>query len=285
MPVSIAIPCVFQNVECECTYSTIPGPGTATVVATKVGNDFQFYALRGLAGTTVVQNLIDNTVDITAGGAAATLQSAYDNGNTIVIDTVPVDILASNEPALNIHDPGPTGLFSITSTATNGTANVVNNSTSGFQLNPSVSNLVAPSPLDPYMQLLVTAPPNVASRTGTMTSALNIGAAGNANDVYRFTPSSTPANTVSMFDIDVVGYSPALTSSFAIKAVAKLAPASPSPVLLTSVSNSIDPALLGLSIDVRYTANTIHFDLIGGPNPGATAYIVRTDVRQVVLTY
>ena len=288
MSTPISAPCVFSipTVDCDCTYSTVPGLSTATTVATKVGDDFRFYGLRGIGGTTVTQNLVDNTIDI-GGGGAATLQIAYNNGNVITTaGTLPVEIIADGgQPALNIHDGGPTGLFAITSTAVRGIANIVDYSKSGLQFNPPVSNTTTPSPLDPYMQLLVTAPTEATSRTDTIVSAANIGAAVDSNDVYRFTPASTPANTVSMFDIDIVGYSPLLGASFAIKAIAKLAPASPSPVLLTSTSNSVDPALTGLSIDVRYSTNTIHFNLIGGPTPGATAYIVRSDVRQVVLTY
>ena len=122
---SSSAPCIFATPECECTYSTIPGPFTATTVAVKVGNDFPFYGLRGVGGTTVTQNLVTNTIDIAGGGGGSvSLQSAYDNGNTIVTTgLLPVDIQASGgQPALNIHDAGPTGLFSITSTATQGDA-------------------------------------------------------------------------------------------------------------------------------------------------------------------
>jgi hypothetical protein len=290
MSTPLSAPCKFEypQVDCNCTYSTVVGapPADATTVATKVGDDFQFYGLRGIGGITVTQNLIGGTIDISgAGGGPATLQSAYNNGNTIVVaGGNPVDIQSSGvQPALNVHDAGPTGLFSITSAGINGSANIVNNSVSGFQLNPAVSNATVPNATDPFLQLLTSAPPDVLTRNGTMVSALNIGAAVNTNDVFRFTPAVTPANTVTLIDLDVVGYAASLTSSFAIKAIAKLAPGSPTQVLLTSTANSIDPALVGLSIDVRYTSNTIHFSLLGGPL--GTQYLVRNSARITVLTF
>ena len=135
MSTPVTAPCVFTipAAPCDCTYSTVAGPSNATVVATKVGDDFQFYGLRGLGGTTITQNVGTGTIDITGGGGGvATLQTAYDNGNTITTaGGLAVDIQASGaQPALNVHDAGPTGLFSITSTALSGTANIVNNSTS-----------------------------------------------------------------------------------------------------------------------------------------------------------
>lgn len=283
-------PCVYAipDVDCDCTYSTIApvvGP-IGTVVATKVLDDFRFYGLRGLGGTTITQNLANNTVDISSGGAGTvTLQNAYDNGFSITTaGSNPVEIIAPvNQPALSVRDTGAIPYLTINNSGVSGLGNVLVSTGSGLQFRTSPGGVLAPTSLSPYMQLIVDSNPDAATDTATMQSAATIGTALDANDVFRYTPTTTPANTVTLFDIDVVGYSSALGATFAIKALAKLAPVSPNQVVLISTSSTIDPALAGLSVDVRYTSNTLHLSLIGGPL-GAN-YLVRASARLTMLTF
>lgn len=283
-------PCVYSIpvVDCDCTYSTIApvvGP-IGTVVATKVLDDFQFYGLRGLGGTTITQNLANNTVDISSGGAGTvTLQNAYDNGFSITTaGSNPVEIIAPiNQPALSVRDTGPIPYLTINNSGVPGLGNVLVSTGSGLQFRTSPGGVLAPTSLSPYMQLIVGANPNSATDTATMQSAVNIGSALDSNDVFRYTPATTPANTVTLFDIDIVGYSSALASTFAIKALAKLAPVSPNQVVLISTSNTVDAPLAGLAVDVRYTSNTLHLSLIGGPL--GVDYLVRSSARLTTLTF
>jgi hypothetical protein len=70
MSPSVDAPCSFSFpvTDCNCTYSTtpavLPAVITASVVGTKVGDDFRFFGFRGLGGTTVVQNNATNTIDL-----------------------------------------------------------------------------------------------------------------------------------------------------------------------------------------------------------------------------
>jgi hypothetical protein len=281
--------CFAQStIPCNCTYSTvvpIAGAFSATTVATKVGNDFQFYGLLGVGGTSVLLNPATNIIEINGGGGGATLQTAYNAGNTIVTaGGLPVSIQATNQPALVVRDAGPTGLFSITPTVA-GDATIVFSNESGIRLNNPIA-AAAPTSQDPLSQIVAFAPPTAVNVASTVTAAANIGAAVPANYVYSYTPPvTTPANSVSRVKIQVVGYTAGSNSMFSFEVNARLAPGSAQQVLLGNVSSELDVALAALTIDVIYTANTINFALVGGPNPGVTTYLVRGSAIATVLQY
>lgn len=283
--------CFAQStIPCDCTYSTvvpIAGAFSATTVATKVGDDFQFYGLLGVGGTTVLLNPATNIIEINGGGGGggATLQTAYNGGNTIVTaGGLPVSIQANNQPALIVRDSGLTGLFNITPTVL-GDADVVFSNESGIKLNNPIA-AIAPTSQDPLSQINAFAPPSAVNVASTVTSAVNIGAALPANYVYSYTPPTTnPVSTVTRVKIQVVGYSAGTASAFSFEVNARLAPGLVQQVLLGNISSELDPALATLTIDVLYTANTINFALIGGPNPGVTTYLVRGSAIATILQY
>lgn len=282
------VPCYTQsNIPCDCTYSTVvplAGNFSATVVATKVGDDFQFYGLLGINGTTVLRNPATNIIEINGSGGVS-LQTAYNNGNTIVTaGGLPVSIQATASPALVVRDAGPTGLFSITPTVV-GDANITFSNQSGIRIHNPIA-AAAPTSQDPLSQILSFAPPSAVAVGSTVTAAANIGAATPANYVYSFTPPvTTPANTVSRVKIQVVGYTAGTNSMFSFEVNARLAPGSAQQVLLGNISSELDPALVTLTIDVVYSANTLNFALIGGPTPGVTTYLVRGTAIATVLQY
>lgn len=284
MSVPITAPCNYQaNANtCDCTFSSL-GNG-APVTATKVLDDFQFYSIRGLGGITVTPNPGNGTVDISGGApGVASLQTAYNNGFSIAVAASnPVDISGSNvspQTALLVHDASPLG-FSVATTNVTGSPDVEVTSMTGLAIHPPLTNVAAPVSADPLLQLTAGASPNAVLVTDTIASAANIGSATAANDVYSHLGA---ANEVTMFDVDIVGYSAALSASFSIKAIGKLSPSSVIPVMLTSTANSIDAALVGISVDVRYTSNTLHISLIGGPV--GVQYLIRNSARLTVLRF
>jgi hypothetical protein len=284
------VPCYALNdIPCNCTYSTVvplAGAFTATVVATKVGDDFPFYGLVGVGGTSVLLNPATNIIEISGGGAGGgSLQTAYNVGNTIITaGGLPVSIQSTAAPALVVRDAGPTGLFSITSTVP-GDANIVFSNQSGITLNNPIA-AAAPTSQDPLAQVLTFAPPSAVAVGSTITAAANIGAATPANYVYSYTPPvTTPATSVSRVKIQVVGYTAGTNSMFSFEVNARLAPGSAQQVLLGNINSELDAALATLTIDVAYTANTLNFALIGGPTPGVTTYLARGSAIATVLQY
>lgn len=286
-------PCFIQtDFPCDCTYSTIAGAFTATTVATKVGNDFQFYGLRGINGATVLLN--GSVIEISGGGASsASLQTAYNNGNQIVISgNGPVDIRATSAPAFTVHDTTATGLFSIDTTpyANTGDAIIRFSNRSGIKINSPIQ-LLAPTYQDPYSNILSFAPPTAATVTSTIVAAASIGAATSANSIFQYNVSNvvpavpTPANTVTRIKIQVVGNATNVAGMFSFEVNARLAPGSVQQVLLGSVSSEIDPSLATLTVDVKYSSNTIDFMLIGGPNPGTTTYLARGTAIITMMQY
>lgn len=261
------------GIPCECEYDTLPGAFTATTVATKVDDTFFFRGLAGINGTTVTQN--GNIIEIDGGGGNTSLQTAYDNGNTIVTaNTLPVDIIGNGQPLLNVHDSGDTGLFSIVATTT-GDANIVFNNSSGILFNPPTNNTSVPTVADPYTRILSDAPPSVLTNTGLIPAAVSSGAATVTNSAFLFT---APVNTsVHTIDILVTGVN-ATPSSFSFHLLVKFAPSGVSPVLTSITSSSVDALLVGLTIVPVVSANDINFMLVGGPNPGTPQYLVRSHV-------
>jgi len=275
-----------DDLPCDCTYSTVAGVFTATTVATKVGNDFQFYGLRGINGATVTLN--GTVIEISGGGASsASLQTAYNNGNQIIIaGSLPVDIQTVGQSAFRIRDGGNTGIMQVTSNGfAAGDSLVQFSNRSGIRINPPVAN-AAPTYFDPYTNILSFAPPSgviVSTTTPIGAPANSIVYSYNLASILPAIPS--PAATVTRVKIQIVGYSPSLTAMFSMEVNARLAPQSTQQALLGNISTELDPALAGLTVDVAYTANNINFVLIGGPNPGVTSYTVRGTAIITMMEY
>jgi hypothetical protein len=276
--------CLAQdNLPCDCTYSTLPGPFTATTVATKVGDDFRFRGLVGINGTVVQEN--GDVIEIDGSGVG-TLQTAYDGGNTILVaGGFPVDIQSvTTQSILNVRDNGLGGLFEITKTgvpaANDATIRFANES--GILFNNPIGNLT-PTVNDPFTRLQVAANPLAVNTTSTIVSSAALpGAAGN------FIHSATfAANTVNSIDIVITGVATGglSPSSFTAKLLVKFAPGSAIPVLISTSDYAVDATLTDLNVGVASVGNVVNFVLIGGPNVGVQPYIVRNFISTGTLTY
>jgi hypothetical protein len=271
-------PCFHQNsLPCDCTYSTPALAYDATAVMTKVGEDFPFRAFNGIGGVVVTQNA--DTIDIDGSNiAGGSLQSAYDGGNTILTaGGLPVDIEANNMPALNIHDAGPTGLFSVTSTAP-GDADIVLSNASGLTLNSPVQ-LLAPTTLDPLSNIFVAHTPTAVNNLSTITSVANPLLSAPANYVYSYIAPS--ANTVNHVRLHAVGVT-AANESFSIEATVKFAPSGATPIIAISNSVAADLPLGGITIDYTFAGSQLNFVLID--NLGPITARVQSLVMATVLT-
>lgn len=91
----------------EYTFS-MNGIGAAVVgerIETPLGFDFQFNPIIAGAGVNISQPVIPGPITITAGaGATATLQSAYDNGQTINMTSGPIQISGNDIVQFNNTD-------------------------------------------------------------------------------------------------------------------------------------------------------------------------------------
>lgn len=278
--------CLAQNeLPCDCTYSTVAGVFTATTVATKVGDDFQFYGLTGVGGTTV--NLVGSVIEIDGGGGGGvTLQLAYNGGNTIAVaGGLPVDISAAGaQSLLNVHDAGLGGLFEITKTGVPAVNDAIIRfaNESGILFNNPIGNL-APTVNDPFTRLQVAANPLAVNTTSTITASAALPGAG-VNTIYSAT---FAANTVNSVDIIITGVATGglSPSSFTAKLLVKFAPGSATPVLVSTSDYAVDATLTDLNVGVTSAGNVLSFILLNGPGVGIQAYIVRNFVSTSTLTY
>jgi hypothetical protein len=261
---------VQDSAGCDCEMITLPGPFTATTVAGKVVDTFQMYGLQGINGTTVLLN--GNVIEIDGGGGVVDLQTAYDGGNTIVLaGGVPVDIstpVGVNQEMFNIHDVGPTGLFSIDNIGLPvGDANIVLSNESGLTFNNPIA-AAAPTASDPLTRLAADAAPSAVNVASTVANAINVAAISPANAVYSFT---IPANSVSLIDLSVIAQTAAL-GSFAGKILVKVDPNSATQALVISNQTGADPGLAGATLDVSVVGGDLLVAIVGGP---ATNYVSR----------
>lgn len=252
-----------NSAGCDCTYSTASVGEDATTVLVKQGDDFPFRGFFAGPGIEIDQdNLNANGITITnvGGGSVATLQSAYDNGNTIVTaGDLPVDITADDQAAFVIQDSGPTGIFSVVNT-TPGDADITLFNDSGLQFqNPIGAN--APALGDPSAQILVDAPPSAVGPTSTIT----------IGDVaYVFTP-DVP-NILTLLRVHFIGLDTASGDSFSISQTVKYSPSGSVPVSLYSNEVSADPSLGAIAITPTLNVGQLDFVLTGGT---VTDYVVR----------
>lgn len=257
-----------DSAGCDCTMTTLGDNYDATVYSDKVGDEFQLFGLRGINGATVALNVVDQVIDIDGGGGGnVSLQAAYDGGNTIsVAGALPVDIATAvgvHQSLLNVHDSGPTGLFSINSTGlTNGDAVVQLNNTSGLRFNSPIDKTAAPVVADPFTRAYVAAPPSSTNTTSTVTSVANVGAISAANAVYSFT---IPATSVSMIDLSVVARTAAPAGSLAGKILIKADPSSGTQALVINTQIGTDAALAGATLDAAVVAGAVLVSIVGGP--------------------
>ncbi len=270
-----------DSAGCDCTMSTLPG-GTATVVAGKVGDDFQMYPLIGINGTSAL--LVGGVIEIDGGAGATSLQAAYDGGNTIVVaGGDPVDIATGvgvHQPLLNIHDAGNTGLFTIDSTGlVDGDALVRLSNDSGLLFNNPIDKTLAPTIQDPFTRLQADAAPSATLVTSTIANAANAAAINAANAAYSYT---IPVNSVSMIELTIVGRSAGLAASFTTKLYIKADLTSATQGLLISNQLGADAALAGMVPDVNVVAGVLYAGLTAGP---ATNYVVRNFSVVSVLNY
>jgi len=272
------MPCYEQNsIPCNCTYSTAALNPDATVVLTKIGDDFPFRGIDGIGGIIVTQN--EDTVFIDGSGIAGSLQTAYNGGNSIITaGGLPVIIVGANAELLRVADPTPTGLFSITSTGP-GEALVRLSNGSGLTFNNPVQTL-APTPLDPFSNLAAVFPPTAVNNLSTINSVQNVGLAAPVNYVYTYTAPS--ANTVNHLRLHVVG-NDINNGSFSIEATVKFSPNGP--VIIVPGSNNIasDPILNNIDIGYTSAGNQLNFVLLNSVLP-VTAR-VQSFLISTVLSY
>lgn len=253
-----------NSAGCDCTYSTASVGQDATTVLVKQGDDFPFRGFFAGTGIEIDQdNLNPNGITITniGGGGAVTLQTAYDNGNTIVTaGGLPVDITADTQDALVVQDSGPTGIFSIVNTAP-GDADITLFNDSGLQFqNPIGAN--APALGDPSAQTLVDAPPSAVDNLSTIT----IG-----DIAYTFTP-DVP-NILTLLRVHFIGLDTLTGDSFNISQTVKYSPLGTVPVSLYSNEVSADPSLGAIAITPTANVGQLDFVLSAG---NVADYVVRT---------
>jgi hypothetical protein len=272
------MPCYGQNsLPCECTYSTAAINPDATTVLTKIGDDFPFRGIDGINGILVTQNADTIFID-GANIGTGSLQTAYNGGNTIVTaGNLPVDISGTGD-LLAISDTTPTGLFSITNAGL-GDANIAFTNNSGFVINNPVQ-LVAPTPLDPFTNILVGEPPTAVSNLSTILSTPNIGLVVPLNIAYTYTASSL--QTVSHLRLHLIGIDN-INGSFSIESVVKFSPLGASPIITGTNAITSDPALSAVDIQYTFSGQQLNFVLIN-PNILVTAR-VQIFLIATVMTY
>lgn len=265
-----------QNLPCSCTYSTAAPNPDATVVLTKIGDDFPFRGIDGINGI-IVSQTADTIIIDGGGGAGVSLQSAYNGGNTIVEGGgLPVDITASGQPTFIVRDLGNTEIFNITNTV-QGDALIRLSNNSGLIFNNPITNSL-PTINDPFTNLRAFYPPSAINNTSTITSVTNVGAAVLTNLYASFIPQVL--NTVNDLEYNIVGYIPATNQSFSITYKIKYSPTLPTQAIEISKSIAADPGIT--QIDVGYIITGVILNIVfiypGAPLTARVQYFLRATI-------
>jgi hypothetical protein len=271
------MPCYEQNsIPCTCTYSTAALNPDATVVLTKIGDDFPFRGIDGINGIVVTQNADTVFID-GANIGTGSLQTAYNGGNTIITaNNLPV-LVAGVGPLLDVRDPTPVGLFNITGIAPgNGLIQIGNES--GLTFNNPVQ-LLAPTALDPFSNLRAVYPPTAISNLSTITSVPLVGGAVPANYAYTYTAPST--NTINHLRLHVVG-NDVVNGSFSIESTVKFSPNGLTVIVPGSNNITSDPTLPSINIGYTSSGNQLNFVLL---NPTLVTARVQAFLIATVLSY
>lgn len=271
------MPCYEQNsIPCTCTYSTAALNPDATVVLTKIGDDFPFRGIDGINGIVVTQNADTVFID-GANIGTGSLQTAYNGGNSIITAAnIPV-LIGGVGPMLVVSDPTNISLFNITTVSPgNGLVNIGNES--GLTFNNPVQ-LLQPTPLDPFTNLRPVYPPTALSNLSTITSVPLIGGAVPANYVYTYTAPS--ANTINHLRLHIIG-NDVVNGSFSIESVVKFSPNGVTVIVPGTNSITSDPTLPSVNIGYTSAGSQLNFVLL---NPTLVTARVQAFLLATVLSY